>query len=249
MKDVASRIDAQRPTLANVDKPDDALIAALSTTTELVKEFNQVTESVAAHDAKEAAVALQEEFHLVLAGYHRRRGGSEAASSVEYDFHKFLGHELFVSLLAPLIREQRWTKDPAEEIRPAKTAWDVLQSAQAILLKERHSAGQMPTSFDEFIDADLFLCLRSLLEPAEPPHFPAWHPESALYLGDRIPRFLADCEHTDYAQKILSPLGLPSIDEFRRRLQERKQSFWKLFSRASYYFPLSGFKPESIGTK
>ena len=87
---------------------DDTLIAALDRTISSVEGFTKVAQSVAEEDAEVAAEAMYQGFGGLLDRYQVPQGFSGTYWPVDFDFFKFLGHELFVTLIAFLIDQNRW---------------------------------------------------------------------------------------------------------------------------------------------
>src|SRR5205085_1022842 len=95
--------------LTTSGETDEQLSEALEKSIPLVSEFGAVSTHLATWDAQEPAAALVQGFGSVLDGYDTRRGFSGRYNDAQFDFHKFIGHELFVTLLAPFISERRWS--------------------------------------------------------------------------------------------------------------------------------------------
>ena len=91
---------------------DEALVTALDGTRGVVAEFTGLARAIASADAPDAARAAYEGFRHILERYEPRPPqpgkGSVSFRSVDFDFYKFLGHELFVTLFAALIGSRRW---------------------------------------------------------------------------------------------------------------------------------------------
>jgi hypothetical protein len=81
---------------------------AIDDTEELVVLFAQVAQAIAEYAHQPAALALMKGFAPILEGYSfpRRQGGRLPQEA--FDFYRFMGHELFVTLIALLMREGQW---------------------------------------------------------------------------------------------------------------------------------------------
>ena len=64
--------------------------------------------AVAASGAQEPAEVILKEFGPILEGYCVPSGFSGSFREVQFDFHKFLGHELFVTFASAMMQEDRW---------------------------------------------------------------------------------------------------------------------------------------------
>jgi hypothetical protein len=101
-------LEETAPDLSTSGEVDELLIPALEATKPLVVEFASVANTVAQSGSVEFARALYKSFDRILERYHLAPGTSGGYFNHQFDFFKFLGHELFVTLFAALIREGRW---------------------------------------------------------------------------------------------------------------------------------------------
>jgi hypothetical protein len=111
MSEVADRVMELTPKLEreNVDKWDDDLVEAIRQSLPLVTNFVRVADAAALHGSEEAALGLFRGFHRLLTQYQLAPGISGSFYQVQFDFPKFIGHELMVSLFAGLIQARRWS--------------------------------------------------------------------------------------------------------------------------------------------
>lgn len=108
MKGLTSDLVALAPDLSRGDDLDERLVRAIDQTEELVLEFSSLSEAVAGVDDRATALALYKGFGPLLGHYRPQRGFSGTFREVDFDFYKFVGHELFVTLFSFLVREERW---------------------------------------------------------------------------------------------------------------------------------------------
>ena len=117
MAELGVRLDQLAPDYDAAERDavplDEALVTALDGTKGTVAEFTGLARAIAAADASDAARAAYEGFRHILERYEPRPPqpgqGSVSYRAVAFDFYKFLGHELFVTLFAALIGSRRWT--------------------------------------------------------------------------------------------------------------------------------------------
>lgn len=248
---------------------DDALVRAIEVATPAVVEFAQLTDVIAATNALEPARAVYEGFGHLLEHYRPPTGFSGTFYSAHSDYYKFLGHELFVTFIAHLIRANRWpliAELLEERIYVENTSQgsglmrfqeisdyvELLEnrrrrltpnrvSLHADLLNERHTQRSLDelVPMKQFIDADFFLFLREGLE---------WRAWSTIYMGHWAPRYLIESGRTKTAQQLLPPLKLSTIDDLKKLVAERTPSLRQLFRNSSGFFPLEDFKIDSIGS-
>src|SRR5215213_881920 len=105
---LTNQVEAAAPDLPRTDDADEPLVQSIEQTAELVSEFAKLAEAAAAHNASGAALALYKGLGGVLEHYRPARGFSGVFRETDFDFYRFLGHELFVTLFSFLIREGRW---------------------------------------------------------------------------------------------------------------------------------------------
>ena len=105
---MTKELEDSAPDLSTSGEVDELLIPALEATKPLVVEFASVANAVAQSGSVEYAKALYKGFDRILEHYNHAPGVSGSYYEHQFDFFKFLGHELFVMLFAALIREGRW---------------------------------------------------------------------------------------------------------------------------------------------
>lgn len=259
-----------------------ALFEALAKSPPIVTTFGRVAEAIAITNAHDAAIALHKAFAGILEHYRVPRDLSGMYRDVDFDLYKILGHELFVTFISFLIRENRWKLlgDVLEEDiyisnppqgRPGIVNFTYLCRYSALLehwnekrtqkwisphgqiLKERHDDdGSLAVTvpFDLFKETDYFLFLRSQLQ-AQDDRTTHWVPWSAVYLSDQVPRYLAEATRRRFAEQLLRPIGISSIEEFRAGLKTEDVRLSKMF-RDGFWLssdPLELVKPETIGSR
>lgn len=249
---IGERINALKPDFgaAAPDEWDELLVKAIEDSTPLAVEFAKVCREAAAMNATEVAIALYEGFGAILDGYDTPRGFGGEFFPAHFDFHKFIGHELFVTLFGWLIHEKRWPligdllqrdiyvskdrKTGAPGVIPFQHVSERLVllehrsqrlelnrvSLHADLLHKRHTEGELGEAmpFEHFADADYFLFLRSELPKDTGGPYLDYEPWSTLYMGDHVPRFLAESVTKRNADQVRQAVGLETIELLRERL-------------------------------
>lgn len=124
-------------------------------------------------------------------------------------------------------------------------------SLQADILNTRHTEGLFAKAVpaNEFMDADYFLLLRSLVEVEEENIWQVWLAHSTLYLGTRAPRFLIESERVALAQAVAEALGVGDIVTMRERIESRGGAIQTLFPQAYTLNPLRGVEFAKIGSR
>jgi hypothetical protein len=204
-------LDAIAPDYSQRTAADDLLLASVDAAIPLVTEFITICNSIAAMQARDSASALYRGFRGLLERYSPPVGFSGAYVDTSFDFYKFVGHELFVALIAACVRESRWELIAdllAEDIyaetlnRNAPFPFHRISeyvalldqerrqrlnlnyiSVRAQVLKDRYTEGPLAPHlpFREFTDADLLLFLRTALSEPEVDRWSLWVPWSAVY--------------------------------------------------------------------
>ncbi|MFA7208750.1 MAG: hypothetical protein WC120_00545 [Parcubacteria group bacterium] len=86
----------------------DELREAIDNTQEALAEFSKISEIVSVMNDKECVDEIYKWFGKILEKYDHPKGFSGRSSNADQDFFKFIGHELFVTFVAFLLREQRF---------------------------------------------------------------------------------------------------------------------------------------------
>lgn len=255
----------------------------LSSTKELVVSFARVGQAIATNNHQQAARAILEGFPPILEGYWFSRGQGGRTPDVGFDFYRFIGHEIFVTFIALLMREQRWqiiadllgrslsidsvkmkggpgavSYTYISEYVEIGEEWNRSEqgprspSWHADMLRDRHSVppleGNIP--LDLFADADYFLFLRSELKNTGLRPELEWRPWSYMCMGNRVPRFLIDAYNRRFAELLLAPLDINSVEDLRRVPANRFQAAIEMYPQLKLYrSPLDGFSPMQIGSQ
>ena len=108
LDDILQKLEAGEPKKPRDDGTAEELIAGIAQTQETVAEFSKVAEVIAVMNDSESALTVCRWFGRLFEKYHLPDGFAGTYNKADFDYFKFLGHELFVTFIAFLIREQRW---------------------------------------------------------------------------------------------------------------------------------------------
>jgi hypothetical protein len=259
------------PATAAEIEPDELLIQAINQTEGLVAEFARLASAIAITNKLELILAIYKNFDHFLNNYLPPRGFSGSYTTIRFDFYKFLGHELFISLLALLIRENKWefitalleeglyvenTSSGTPRIVAVTDISDYIQvlqyrsqrlelnrvSVRADMLNERHTKGELA----KIVPMRQFIDADYFLLLR---HGLEWRPWSTIYLENQVPRFLLEASRTKYAEQLLRPLSIEDISAFRVRVAESKSMLRQMFTRSLWFSPLEYFNPNTIGSQ
>lgn len=255
------------------------LIDSIQRSQEPIAEFSKIAESVAVANDIDCLREIVRWFGNVVEKYANPRGFSGSFSNADFDYFRFIGHEMFVTTIAFLLREQRWDSlksalaEPIpvrylrQEEGPGSVFWEYISrsvnllvdeaqrkqraSLHADILNERHTTGGLAANLpmEDFMAADYFLFLCSALSSQKNTEKTYWYAWSTLYL-DHAPLFLQNAEQADVAHHLVSILGLNDIDAFKARLKEEGNGVHRFFPRAIMPgSPLGYFEIDKIGTR
>jgi hypothetical protein len=234
----------QRPTIA-----DEVLMETLPKTVPIVAKFARLVDIAARHDSKEALLAAAKGIEPVLRGYYVSTRGGLSVVDNERGLSQVLGHELIVTLVAALIRHERWdrlqeflAKTYVVELNqgPKTLGWAWFSSTvgtllarqrrlnlrtailHADLLRDRHSTGDLgPTApFRDFLEADVFLFLATELVPEQAPTQGGSSSSWTPWSAIHIERFHS-LTFLHEVEAVARCIGFTNAHEFRRRYTER----------------------------
>ncbi|WP_062290074.1 hypothetical protein [Nostoc piscinale] len=276
-------LDTLKPDFTKGGIHDELLVQSIEQTTELTIEFAHLAEVVATVNNLDAAREIYKQFELILERYNLPRDFSGSYQDIDFDFYKFIGHELFVSFFSFLIRETRWeliaellegggiyVDNPSRYSRESGLVSFIYVSQyvklldnrnrrlnsnriliHADLLNDRHQQGKLApiVPMQQFMDADCFLFMRAEVQYSQASKWDKWIPWSNLYL-DKAPRYLLEASSAKYAEKLLRPLGVHSVEKLRVKISEVEAELQQVFKAAfPFYNPFGNFNPQIIGTK
>jgi hypothetical protein len=108
LDEILTKLDKLQPKTHTQGSTVEELFAALNETQEAVAEFSKIVEVISVMSDMESLLEVYRWFGRIFERYNTPAHFSGASSNVDQDYFKFLGHELFVTVVAFLIREQRW---------------------------------------------------------------------------------------------------------------------------------------------
>jgi len=231
--------------IASEPRKPAELFTSIDASAPAVDDFTRLAQAAAAAGDQTVALALFQSLEPLLERY-----GPPAASRFDpgdFDYFRFLGHELLVTLIAALLHERRWRIAGDLLDLPWSGASEYLDSLDELaekrgvlslhaeLLEARHTRGALARmTFEEFVAADYFLFLRGELPPAEPPqHGFEWRPWSTARMRS-APWFLREAFLDDVAKA----LRVGDAITLRARLSERAARLELLWSAGSWQSPV-----------
>ena len=258
------------PNVSEENELDELVVEAIDKSTLIVNEFSRMTSAIAQMNSYDGAIALYKSFQRILDRYEHPRGFS-GFSKADCDFFKFIGHEMFVCFISHLILDKRWeiiSGILSEEIfvennykgMPDTVPYTYISqevnslryrnnrlglerlSVRADLLSTRHSDDDNPVAgikMNQFVEADLFLFLRS----------EKWYAEGVLHLA-QLPSYLFEAKSKNFANQLLRPLAVESVEDLRELLTERLDKLKREFGTTWYSRRIEGkFRPDTVGSR
>jgi hypothetical protein len=257
---ILKELESLQPRKHSSSGTADELIDTIGKTQEAVARFSRIAETIAVIGDLDCALDTYRWFGNLFEHYELSKDFRNGlVSEGDYDYFRFVGHELFVTLVAFMIREQRWDilmrlldePIPVPYLRhsngPANVTWEYASkhlpllgdesrkkarlSLRADILKARHTTGGLAAvlPFDDFMAADLFMFLRGELPPTSPGPHFEWNPWTCIYL-QTVPLFLQRTSSRAIAVQVGKALGVLGADEFKKRLQERIGNLGRRYS-------------------
>jgi DNA-binding CsgD family transcriptional regulator len=238
--------EVTRSLIASEPRKPAELFASIDASAVAADQFTRIAQAAAA--AGEAAVVLT--LFKALAPLLERYG-PPAASRFEpgdFDYFRFVGHELLVTIVAALLHERRWRilgdlldqhwsgySEYLDSLEDLTEKRGVL-SMHAELLEARHTRGPLARlPFDDFIAADYFLFLAGELPQDEAPQQGfRWRPWSTAKMRS-VPWFLRE----PFLDDVAKTLRVGDTNMLRARLLERAGRLELLWNTGSWQSPIT----------
>lgn len=190
---IFEELEATRPDFSKFSNCDDAIVDQIETATTASVRFAEAALLAGRYGNEEAAKTLYTSFGRLASLCELPESFSGTFREIDFDGFKFLTYEMLVSLVAALIRYERWTvlKSTLDEkifverqirseyidfvhFRNGFASLDDLRnrrlqlnrvSVTSDMLKERFTKGRLAkhVAFREFANADYFLFLRTVV--------------------------------------------------------------------------------------
>jgi len=263
-------LDSLAPDFSEGDARDELFIQSINTTQGFVFEYARLAKTIAVMGDRDAVLALYRIFERIMDNYRPPAGFNGNFYRSDFDYYKFLGHELFIVLISSLISENQWImitnllnkdiyiknslsgprlvdfsaiSEPVESFEIHSNRLNMKRvSFHADTLNQRYTDGTLAeiVPIEEFTAADFFLRLRS----------EKWRPWSILYIGHGEPRYLTESTSTQFAENLLAPLDLKSQDEFRQRIVACRESLSRFYaSKTPFFDTLEDFDVSRVGSR
>ena len=278
LADLLQKILKNQPKKHSEGGTVDELTASVDSTQELIAEFSKIVEVISVMNDQASALEIYKWFGNIFE-YYNPEVLNGRTSNADGDYFKFIGHEMFVTMIAFYVREQKWDilrKIFAEPILvknikyangPSNVEWhyasqhlpmlldkstkDHRLSVHADILNTRHSTGGLSVimPIEEFSATDFFLFLLAELPEAEYGEGRFEWRPWSILYMKHVPEFIKKAEKTQYAQHLVEVFQVPNISELRKRLKERYSMVHKLFTGGFWHVPSLDVDIDKIASK
>lgn len=252
------------------------LLAAIDASAPAVEEFTRLAEAAASAVDAGVTIAVYKALHGIIERYGPPSNGARFDPR-DFDFYRFVGHEMVVTLVAALLARRRWNTigdlldqrlivanaagwhtPHAVSFGSASELLEALDevtekrrviSVHAELLEARHCSGPLArVPFDDFVAADYFLFLRGELAADAPPQRGfEWRPWSTARMRV-VPWFLREARQGSVATELASALRVDNVNVLRARLLERAPRLELLWRSHAWQSPLNRSDYQKVGS-
>lgn len=223
------------------------LKSALAQSAPLVADYARVAHAAASTDSLPVARELFRALEPIANHYYASMGFSDSFTDAGFDFYKFLGHELMVTLAGQLLDFERWTilgdilretlhihrtgdlrgKSEAYYVlcrRPVLFTWEWERQQKSgvfphsALLKERHEVPPLSVEMPWPLLIEADYFLFLYAQLQESSGTLHWYAWSSLFLGTQ-PRFAVRLQSRAVTETVAGVMGL-TVDELKQRLDD-----------------------------
>lgn len=256
MEQLYKDMETLRPDFGRFDNKDEAFLDQIEKGEPITTEAVGAYLLAARYDHRGAIQKCFDFFSVGLKLTELPRSVDSPYQESDFDGSRYLLRELVVSLVAALLKYERWeaigevikTKllFPSrfgDKVVPIADLGDVNQwledrnrrlklgkvSLLADTIKEHFENGRLKLqlSYEEVAEADFLLFLKTICTYSDDDLREYWRPATSLYAENPM-RFLDRCRSRIYLDKISYSFGFTSSSVFRDRLQSRYQMLPKI---------------------
>lgn len=272
-------VTATKPDFTQHAEYDEAIVEQIERGLPLSYRFAEAALIAAKAENADALQTTYRYFGNMLKLYDVPDGFSGSYRRTDFDGFKFLGYEVFVCLIASILRYDQWSllgelldedlfvEKPhtsryvsfvrlssyvasLDENRNSRLNLQRI-SIMADMIKERFTNSEISEliSHKEFLEADYFLFMRTVC-----------HEQSINYLHnvwcprasvwlDHPPGYIVRAESARFLERILPATGFDKPEEFVENLKAKHGAFEAYFRSGLIDSPLSGFDLNKLGTR
>lgn len=278
LSEILTSLDAVQPTKHSAGGTVEELIDAIGRTQEPIAGFSKIARAISIMQDREGALECFRWFGRLVERYHLPEGFEGRYSEADWDYWRFVGHEMFVTLVAYLLKEERWETlawlldehIPIGYLRrsggPGYVSWNDISecagsldgesrkrrriSLHADILHERHTRGGLAAGspFNEFVAADFLLYLRGEAATQVPTEPALTWRAWSCLYLKALPLFVRAAERTAVAESLGKAVLAPTVSDLRIRIGFARKGLRMLFG-GSWDIPTDEEDLTRIGTR
>lgn len=263
LSDILQEFDNLQPARHSEDGTACDLMQALEKSQEVIAEYSLICQMISAMEDEESAQEVFKWFSKVISRYSLDTSGR--TSNADCDFIKFLGHEMFVTLFAFLLIDERWTiiskllsqsifvESASKYSAPQYRHWEYISqhlpllidegrksnrvSLHADILENRHNEGALGTilSMTDFMSADYFLYFQSVIKDSNQDYPFGAWRSWSIIYLKYSPAFIIHAERKSYADGLSQAFGLPDIPSLKDGILKRAELAGSIFRPQSWW--------------
>ncbi|QEC51951.1 hypothetical protein EDD80_1185 [Anseongella ginsenosidimutans] len=273
LNNLIDRIHSLAPKKFSAGGDINDLLDAIHNTQEPIADFSKIVEMVVVMEDRQCLDEVHRWFGKILEKYQSPEGYQGSYRDGDYDYYRFLGHEMVVTLFAFLVKEGQWKviwtllkkTIPLSYLRSENGPADVTYvfasshlsgleeeeknrnkiTLHGFILNERHKDGGLSAvmPINDFAAADFFLFLYSEISERKSHPYAYWTAWSFIYLRTS-PLYLKRAEKKDFAKTLCDIFGLTSWEELRNEIQDSITKISGRFQGGSFW--AFDFRPGDI---
>jgi hypothetical protein len=274
-----SDLEKTKPDFSKFDEYDDAIVNQIENGVPITYRFIDAALLASKYGNYDGIQALYEFFGKALRTYNIPEGFSGTFSRTDFDGFKFLVYEMFVSLIASLIRNNHWDilgHILAEDLFVEKKydskyvsfahvseylgSLDQLRNQRlkkkrvtlmGDMLKERFTNSQLSQllSHKDFLEADYFLFMRTVSHDENPKYLYDVWCPRACVWLEHVPSYIVKAESKRFLAAMLPATGFSDEASFKENFIKKHGVFTRYFSTGWKDDPLEDFDLNKLGTR
>jgi len=274
-----SDLEKTKPDFSKFDEYDDAIVDQIENGVPITYRFIEAALLASKYGNSDGIQALYEFFGKALRTYDLPEDFSGNFRRTDFDGFKFLVYEMFVSLIASLIRNNRWDilgRILAEDLFVEKRyeskyvpfahvsmyvgSLDELRNQRlkknrvtlmGDMLKERFTNSQLSQllSHKDFLEADYFLFMRTVSHDENPKYLHDVWCPRACVWLKHTPSYIIKAESKRFLAAMLPATGFSDEASFKENFIKKHGAFTRYFSAGWKDDPLEDFDLNKLGTR